>query len=240
MFINKITRHHLLVFLALVFASMVCGAMVVARIIYSDSPHFIFLNWNLFLAWLPFLFAWGAYLTAEPVSNTQYSVPSGQWSVVRGLWQLGLGGLWLLFFPNAPYIVTDFMHLRQLGNVPIWYDAILLFAFAFTALLLGFLSLYFMHALVARRFGWLAGWVFVLAVLGVSGFGVYIGRFLRFNSWDVFTDPALLFNDIAAQFARPYLQLRTFVMSALLSIIMLFGYTILFFLPKLGVMRHEE
>ena len=99
--------------------------------------------------------------------------------------------------------MTDLIHLRTRGSVPIWYDAIMVFAFALTGLCLAFLSLWLVHRLVERRRGKAAGWVFVAAVAGLSGFGVYLGRYPRWNSWDVVTRPGELMADVAAHVQDP-------------------------------------
>ncbi len=94
--------------------------------------------------------------------------------------------LWLIFFPNAPYILTDFQHLSAPGEgFPVWYDVLLLMWAAFTGLFLGMISLFMMQEIVRREFGRWAGWGFVLLVTGLTAIGVYMGRFLRWNSWDV-------------------------------------------------------
>ena len=97
--------------------------------------------------------------------------------------------LWLLFLPNAPYIVTDFVHLTARSTVPLWFDGVELSAFAWTGMLLGFVSLYLVHAVARHRFGGTAGWLGVLAVLGLVSAGVYLGRVKRWNSWDLITQP---------------------------------------------------
>jgi uncharacterized membrane protein len=92
----------------------------------------------------------------------------------------------MLFFPNAPYILTDFQHLSNAGvDIPVWYDVILLIWFAFTGLFLGMVSLFLMQEIIRREFGRWFGWGFVIAVTGLTTMGIYMGRFLRWNSWDV-------------------------------------------------------
>ena len=223
MFLKSLFSHKMLIFLALAFASGLSVALVAARYIHVGYLLYVFLVWNLFLAWLPLLFAWFAYL--------------GQG---RRLLFIIFGLLWLLFLPNAPYLVTDLMHLRPWPDVPIWYDLMMLFSFALTGLMLGFLSLYLMQTAVARRYGGLIGWLFVTIALGLSGFGVYIGRFLRWNSWDVFTNPLYLLSDIAHTIFDPQLTLRTVAISSLLSVILLFTYVFLFSLPRLQLDVNRE
>ncbi len=202
-------NYQLLIFLTLLFASIVATTMVAVRFVYSGELRFIFLVWNLFLAWLPLLFAWMA--TRWPATAVIY------------------GPLWLLFFPNAPYLVTDLIHLGRAPGAPIWYDALVLFTFALTGLILGVLSLYFMQSLVARRFNNWISWFFVIITTGLSGYGVYVGRFLRWNSWDIFTQPRTLAYDMFNSLANP----RTYAVSLSLTIMMLFAYIIMYSLPRL-------
>ena len=208
-----------LIFLSLLFASIVSTGMVVVRISYSGQERYTFLVWNLFLAWLPFIFSWLTY----------------RFHRKQFLCAL-FGCLWLLFFPNSPYLVTDLIHIEQLGNVPLWYDAFMIFSFALTGLFLGFLSLYLMQALVVRRFGESLSWLFVLSALALSSFGVYIGRFLRWNSWDVFVQPVTLLHDIAYSLVNPSLLLKTAVISLLLTAVFACAYVILFSLPQLSTL----
>ncbi len=174
---------------ALVASSAISVALLAVRIAYSGSMFYQFLTWNLALAWTPFLFALALWWTSE---RAGYRVVS-----------MGLLATWLLFFPNAPYIVTDLIHLRIRTGVPIWYDAALLFSFAWNGLILGFASLWLVQILVARRYGPVFGWLLVLVTLAAGGFGIYLGRFLRWNSWDVFADPWHLLNDVTHRLINP-------------------------------------
>lgn len=198
--------------LALALASLAAVGMFAARMVYSGQITFVFLLWNLFLAWLPLVFAW--ILVRAPHT-----------AVISG-------PLWLLFLPNAPYIVTDLIHLRLHTMVPIWYDTMMLFTFALTGLLLGLVSLYLVHVQVERRLGQLPGWLFVALVLSLSSYGVYIGRFLRWNSWDIFTQPLTLFNDMLHSLVAPELFLRTWTMTALLTCVLAFAYLVFYTLPR--------
>ncbi len=202
-------------FLLLGLATLFALALVAARALYTGQLRFTFLLWNLFLAWLPFLFAETAVFYHR-----------------RRFLLAGMGSLWLLFLPNAPYLVTDLIHLRPTPNAPLWYDAIMLFSFALTGLFLGFLSLYRMQMLVTRRWGVRIGWLFAAATLMLSSFGVYIGRFLRWNSWDVFTNPHLLLTDIATTLLTPHLMWKTAVISTLLSAVLLLAYGLLAAWPQ--------
>lgn len=203
-------KSQMLMLFLLIVASCFAVGLVLARALVTGAPWFFFLIWNLLLAWLPYLLAELSFCWQK-----------------RPLFLLPLGFLWLIFLPNAFYIVTDLIHLRPFPGVPLWYDAFLLFAFALTGVLLGSLSLQRMHALVGARFGSQIGWLFAGGVLALSSFGIYIGRFLRWNSWDIFTNPSLLLADIGQHLLTPHLGLKTAVVSGLLYVITLLVYAVL-------------
>lgn len=167
---------------ALALASTASCVLLVLRTVFVGQFRQLYLVWNLFLAWLPLLFA----CTAVCLAQTR---PQRRWSF------LSAAAAWLLFFPNAPYIFTDLIHLGPKFHGRYWTDLVLILIFALTGLVLGFLSLFLMQRLVARRHGWPAGWLFVGFVAGLSGFGIYAGRFLRWNSWDVVFNPLDLLAD---------------------------------------------
>jgi uncharacterized membrane protein len=111
--------------------------------------------------------------------------------------------LWLLFFPNAPYIVTDFVHLEGSAGRAYWYDLVLIGTVATTGLLLGFVSLYLVQTVVRRAAGARVGWGFVTIALGLSSFGVYLGRVWRWNSWDALVRPWSVVERLASAIASP-------------------------------------
>ena len=207
-------RYKLTIFVILALSSVTCVSLVGARVAYSDSTRYTFLVWNLFLAWIPFIMAHLAYAFAIKRSFLYIFVPF-------------FALIWLVFFPNAPYIMTDFQHLiYSFGDVPIWYDVILLFWFSWTGLLLGIVSLYQMQEIVKNAFGSFLGWVLVLSVSILSSIGVYIGRFLRWNSWDILHDPIGIIRD-AWQLLRE-LNLGAIGFSALFTVFFLFVYLTLY------------
>ena len=167
---------------------------------------FRFLVWNLFLAWIPYVLALG--LAAVHDRGGPRPV----------LWLLGAG--WLLFLPNAPYILTDFVHLGRFGGVPLWFDAALIGTFAGTGLVLGLASLLIVHRVVEARAGRVVGWLVAVGSLLLSAVGVYLGRFPRFNSWDVLTDPDSLVSVVLHRatdpLGNPFLLRFGVIMSGLL------------------------
>jgi uncharacterized membrane protein len=183
------SNRRLVILASLAGLSALVVAMVAIRVAYTGNSEYVSLLWNLFLAWIPFAIALHVY--------EGYRRRAARLS----LWAGGL--LWLVFFPNAPYIVTDLKYLRTWTGAPIWYDAVLLSAAAGCGLLLGFASLYTMQAVIRRALGTVNAWLFALAVLALSSFGVYLGRVQRWNSWDVFTRPGVLATDLWSGLVNP-------------------------------------
>src|SRR5215217_5243289 len=182
-------RYSLSVFMLLNVACAVCIGLVFARVAYSDSGRHLGLIWNLFLAWIPFL--------------------------------------WLIFFPNAPYMLTDLQDLaRKATDAPLWYDVIIVVWSSWTGMLLGVISLYLMQDIIIRSFGRAAGWIFVFVISALSSFGIYIGRFVRLNSWDILQNPAETAQEILGLVVDPSRRLAAFTL--LYTIFFLFVFLLLY------------
>jgi uncharacterized membrane protein len=135
--------------------------------------------------------------------------------------------LWLIFFPNAPYILTDLQHLGQpSAGAPLWYDVVLFIWFSWTGMLLGIVSLSLMQQIIRREMGRLAGWVFVLVVSVMTGVGLYLGRFARLNSWDILRNPGEIASSIPAWFGDPSRRSVGFIM--LYTLFFIFVYLTLY------------
>ena len=178
----------------------------------TRGASFFFLVWNLFLAWIPYLIALD--LDFKTRSNKTPSVFSGFFLVF----------LWLLFFPNAPYIITDLLHLRNFEVVPHWYDLMLIVSFAWTGLILGYCSLFEVKRFLEQRFKAWVVWAFTFVSLWLGGFGVYMGRFQRWNSWDAFTHPFAVVKQQAHVLANPFSYLSTLGMAIVLSGFLMIGF----------------
>lgn len=176
------------------------------------SPrYFRFLVWNLFLAWLPYL----ASLLALSIHRRQ----------PRRWWLLLLPGvLWLLFFPNALYLVTDLIHLRSYPPVPLWYDIGMLISFAWAGCFLAVASLFVMHQIIHDYTGRAWSWLIVTGIMGLCGLGVYVGRFLRWNSWDIILYPTDVIGDIAHRLAHPLSNLQTYGVTLLFAALLFVCY----------------
>jgi uncharacterized membrane protein len=220
------TQRRLAVLAALGALSLVFVAMIVVREAYSGEPVHRYLVWNLFLAWVPLAFALAVYDGAR-----------------RGLGRIPLlvfGTLWLLFFPNAPYLVTDLKYVGEFDGAPLWYDVVLLSTGAWAGLALGFISLYLMHAVARRCWGALNAWFAVSVVLVLSSFGIFLGRFERWNSWDVFTDPGPLARQLADGLANPLDYPRAIAVTAVFTAFLGSTYLVFYAFARLSNVLGDE
>ena len=219
-------KYRLTIFGLLAGASVFCVALLRLRATLTGSIHYSFLIWNLFLAWIPFGIAYVTYTTSIKRRWLYAVIPVSAF-------------LWLIFFPNAPYILTDFQHLSYAGSdIPVWYDVILLIWFSFTGLFLGMVSLFLMQEIVRREFGRWFGWGFVVLVAALTTVGIYMGRFLRWNSWDILGNPGGL-----AQFTLYYLinpTPRSLVFFSLFTPFFLFIYLLLYAFGHLLLERQKR
>jgi uncharacterized membrane protein len=195
-------------------------ALVAFRVLYTHSLFHTALIWNLVLAWIPFLLALLVYDRAE--RRRSVLLPAA---------------LWLLFFPNAPYIVTDFVHLDQSQGLAYWFDLVLIATVAATGLLLGFASLYLVQAVVGRLVGPRLGWGFVVAALALSSFGVYLGRVWRWNSWDPIVRPQSVLDDLASAASNPHP--RPFAFMLVFTAFLAATYGAFYLLARTGLPRER-
>jgi uncharacterized membrane protein len=183
------------------------ATLIVARACYTGSPTFIFLIWNLFLAVVPLYFS---YLLTRARSKT-------------AVWLYA--GIWLLFLPNAMYLVTDLFHLKERPGVPLWFDLLVLFSAAVNGLLLGFLSIcsvemHLRHSLRTRHIPTL-----LFAVCCLCGYGIYLGRYLRLNSWNILTHPLRLLCNVQQDICHPFRNQQCWLLSCLFAVWMYGLYT---------------
>ncbi len=217
---SSFSNRRIAVLASLAVLSLFVVVMIVSRVVYTGTLEHAGIAWNLILAWVPFGLALVVYARAR--------------AGMSGPKLVALGGLWLLFFPNAPYIVTDLKHIGQAGGIPVLYDVLLLSAAAWTGLLLGMASLFLMHA-VARRFvGVVNAWALVVGALAASSFGIYLGRVQRWNSWDVFVRPEAFLGEIANG-----LHARPIALTVLLTSFLLASYLVLYSFARLSALVRD-
>jgi uncharacterized membrane protein len=183
----------------------------------TAESSFLFLLWNLFLAWVPYWIA----LVFDLLDRRLRALGVAKISKAGVFFLLFF---WLLFFPNSPYIVTDLLHLHAREAVPHWFDVMIFITFAWAGLMLGFASLFEVQRYLEHRFSSFAAWICCVSAIFLGGFGVFMGRFQRWNSWDIFHDPfKIVFQQIKI-LTNPMAHLETLGLVFVLSIFMLLGY----------------
>ncbi len=192
----------------LVFMTLFCFSLSIFRYYISETKVFLFLNWNLFLAWIPF--AISSFLL---IFNIKSKI-----SLAFAI------AVWILFFPNSPYILTDLFHLKIRSSVPIWYDLVVILSYAWTGLFCGFISLLDIEKLLSGYFKKTTISYITIFFLFLTSFGVYLGRFLRWNSWDILNNPFGLFNDIIVRIIYPMEYTKTWGVTILMGIMLNFMY----------------
>jgi uncharacterized membrane protein len=208
------SRRRLVTILGLFAGSLFCVALAGVRNYHTGDANFRYLIWNLFLAWIPFALAVFVY---------------DRWRRRgTGITLFVLGALWLLFFPNAPYIATDFVHLQHDPLAPFWYDAVTIAAFAWMGIFLGFASLYLMQTVVRQWRGPTAGWIFAIAAIGLGSLGIYLGRFLRLNSWDALEHPSVLPRILHTVARDPFAYQEAIAVTVLFTLALTFAYFLLY------------
>jgi uncharacterized membrane protein len=210
---NYVSKKILLALVFFSFASIVLNSIRIEMVGYD---WYSFLTWNLFLAWVPFGFSCVLWKLPE---NKKYV-----W-IFQGIILM----LWLLFFPNAPYIITDLMYLNGAYGDPntaalIWYDSILFLSYVMNGLLVGLVSLSQVHDWLDERLSKTISRILIGAVMILSSFGIYLGRFERWNSWDIFYHPILLIKNSVQQLLHPIENPKTYVITILFSLFLGGGY----------------
>lgn len=187
--------------------------LLAARIIITGSEGYIFLPWNLLLGFVPYYITW--------LISKDVSIAENRFKRYVALL------IWLLFIPNSFYIITDLFHLSRVGLAPRWFDLLLIFSFAWNGMLAGILSLRRVEVLSTVIKGTNFSTLLVFAIMWLCGFGVYIGRYLRFNSWDILADPFSLLAEIMDLVIHPLQNAEAWAMTGCYALFMtLFYFTI--------------
>ena len=177
----------------------------------NDDKSSLGLVWNLFLAVVPLLWS-----LAFQSANARK----------QPTWAAVFFFLWLLFLPNAPYLFTDLIHLHSSPYVPLWYLLAVLMSCAGTGTMIGYLSLIYVHAIIEQKYGQKIGWAVAVGSLLLCGFGIYLGRCLHWNSWDVFVHPFSLIRTIGGQFINPGTQPNPFAVTLVFGVGLIIGYVV--------------
>jgi len=198
--------------LALMASSLVSLGLFVYGALRNQSLNYEYLVWNLFLAWLPLLFA----------LRLTILLTYKRWSSWEGL---ATSFLWLVFLPNSFYMISDFIHLQDVKRVDILYDTIMFTSFIYTGVVLGFSSLYLIHLQLQRRLSRRATAICIAGTLLICSMAIYIGRDLRWNSWDILTNPGGLLFDVSdrLQHASSYPKMLITIIAFFILLLSMYG-----------------
>ncbi|MCA0427946.1 MAG: DUF1361 domain-containing protein [Bacteroidetes bacterium] len=198
-------------------------ALYLVRVEVHQKWNYLFLNWNLGLAAIPWFLS-----LMLPKQNERFAFRLLGWMIIP---------VWLLFFPNAPYIITDLIHIRSGKPSLKWFDIFMISSYAISGLLFGLLSLQRILKWIAPQAGIRATLFFGSLLLILAAYGVYLGRFLRWNSWDLFTRPEDLLSDVYFTLRHPYSNPRAWGVTLVLGLML---NLIFFSFVKISSLRKQE
>lgn len=182
--------------------------LLMVRMKLNHSFFYLFLVWNLFLAVIPYA-----------ITTYLISLPN-----IKRISLLFYGSIWLLFLPNAPYIITDLLHLRLSSIHFMWLDVLLVTSFAFNGMMLFFLSLMDMELILNKHLSTKTIGYLTTCVCILTGFGMYLGRFLRYNSWEIIQHPSALFTDIIDIIIQPSLHMEAWIFTGSFGLFLIVGF----------------
>jgi len=202
--------------LILAATTFVATFLVGLRIYLTGNLSFIFMVWNLFLAWIPFSISF--YMRSTATRQRKWYL------------NLMLFVMWLAFFPNGPYILTDLVHLQPRHNIGFWYDMMILLFFCFNSLFLAFASMIHMKRIIDFFLKKWMSHLLILVIFSLTSLGIYIGRFQRYNSWDIITNPVNLIKDVSGLFLNADNDFRFVYMVFFLALFLIINYFTVIFL----------
>lgn len=200
--------------ISIIALNLLSVTLLVYRFIFSDSFRYVFMLWNMLLAAIPAMLA---YWLVIRIKKYGWLKPK----------QLALSAIWLAFLPNSFYLVTDFIHLRPTYEADILYDIVMLASFWINGLILGYLGLILIHRELKLRISPQNAWPVILAVILASSFAIYLGRFTRWNTWDLLLQPAGLLFDVSDRFVNPGAYPQTFSTTLLLFVFLSVTYVVI-------------
>lgn len=213
----------------LVYALIATNALSVLlfglRLVGADNFRYWFMLWNLLLAWVAPLIAW--WLVRR--------LRSGKWRT----WQnIGLTLLWLGFLPNSFYMVSDLIHVQQTGEISVYFDTVLFVSFVLNGFVAGFIGIMLVHREILRRVSALRAWLVLTLVFVLSGYAIYLGRVLRWNTWDGLFQPAALLFDVSDNILNPLAHPQAFVVT--FSFALLIGVFYVFAWEVVKILRQTK
>jgi len=183
--------------------------LLMIRIKVNQTFFLLFLIWNVFLAIIPYAIT--MYLDTSKVKKFKLLF----WFCI-----------WLLFLPNAPYLITDLKHLRLANGHLFWLDVLVLFSFAITGLVLFCMTIHTMKVLLTKHITHFPKTLFELSVCCLTAFGIYLGRILRYNSWEILSNPTQLLRDCFSIISNPIQHKHAWGFTLAFSAFLWISYTL--------------
>jgi uncharacterized membrane protein len=200
---------------SLVLVSLVSIFLLTTRVVASDSLRYIFLVWNLLLAALVPILSWWLVVRIKKYGWLKWQ-------------QIALTILWLGFLPNSFYLATDLIHLRPSYEASYLFDVAMLISFVLTGLVFGFLSVYMVHRQLLTRLSHQTAHLVVGLIFLMSSFAIYLGRFTRWNTWDVVLQPAGLLFDVSDRFVNPGVHSQTYITTITFFVVLFSFYLVIY------------
>ncbi len=182
--------------------------LLIIRMQITETRYFLFLIWNIFLAFIPYAIT--TYLISLKTTN--------RFLVITSL------SIWLLFLPNAPYIVTDLLHLKYSSSKVLWLDVLMIFSFAVNGLMLFYYSIKDCKIILKQYFNNTLVEFIIISILFLSSFGMYLGRFLRYNSWEILNNPSQIISDIVSIVIQPKAHYNAWLFTLCFGVALSIGY----------------
>ncbi|MDB5184848.1 MAG: hypothetical protein JWN38_656 [Candidatus Saccharibacteria bacterium] len=198
---------------ALSLASLASVGLFCGYALVNDDVGYDFMIWNLLLAWIPLLLAYRLTLVLRDKLWSSWE------AIIMTL-------LWVLFLPNSFYMISDYIHLQDVSDNRVLYVATMFSSFIFTAMLLGLSSLYLVHLEFRKRYSGRASTGILTVLLLICSFAIYIGRDLRWNSWDLFLNPSGLIFDMSDRLLQPLTYPQMFVVTGSFFVLLSAAYYI--------------
>ena len=202
--LSKLSEFEKMIFISMIFTVV----MVVLRYLYTDEKEYFFYPWNLFLATVPLLFS--RQLKWFKKFNLKVSM---------------LLCCWLLFLPNAPYIITDLFHFEERPRIPYWFDLLIVISGAWNGIALCITSLLQVERFLAKHIKQKWRFPSTIVLITLCSYGIFLGRYKRFNSWNIITNPGDIAHTMLSHITEPreHMQAWMFTVSfAMLLAIMYF------------------
>lgn len=196
---------------SIIILTILAVVLNILRVIIWGKMSLIYILWNILLAFIPFL-----------ISFILLSL-SKEKKLSKIIFIIGFI-IWMLFIPNAPYIVTDFIHLGEIHSVPMIYDVFLIFSSASVGLMLGFHSFFHIEQIIKTKYSPRFTSLIMGLIMIIISFGIYLGRFMRFNSWDVFVNHTSLIKNVWKIFSQSTANIEVYLYTGLFFFFLYLSY----------------